>query len=85
MHVIAHGVYGHRKRVCTESWLWEKNPLPHRGIRTHVSGVTVRCSNQLSYIPTLLRTQGYINPLAADESGCNTFTIASEFDSGGSG
>ena len=26
------GVHGHRKRVCTESWLWEKNPLPHRGI-----------------------------------------------------
>ena len=26
------GVYEHRKRVCTESWLWEKNPLPHRGI-----------------------------------------------------
>ena len=25
-------VYGHRKTVCTESWLWEKNPLPHRGI-----------------------------------------------------
>ena len=21
-----------RKRVCTENWLWEKNPLPHRGI-----------------------------------------------------
>ena len=21
-----------RKRVCTESWLWEKNPSPHRGI-----------------------------------------------------
>ena len=21
-----------RKRVCTEGWLWEKNPLPHRGI-----------------------------------------------------
>ena len=21
-----------RKRVCTESWHWEKNPLPHRGI-----------------------------------------------------
>ena len=20
------------KRVCTESWLWEKSPLPHRGI-----------------------------------------------------
>ena len=25
-------MYGHCKRVCTESWLWEKNPLPHRGI-----------------------------------------------------
>ena len=23
---------GHRKRVCTESWLWEKNPLPHQRI-----------------------------------------------------
>ena len=21
-----------RKRICTESWPWEKNPLPHRGI-----------------------------------------------------
>ena len=21
-----------RKRVCAESWLWEENPLPHRGI-----------------------------------------------------
>ena len=26
------GVYGHRKRVCTESWHWESNPLPQRGI-----------------------------------------------------
>ena len=26
-------VYGHCKRVCTESWLWDKNPLPHRGIQ----------------------------------------------------
>ena len=25
-------VYGHRKRVCTESWLWEKNPLARGGI-----------------------------------------------------
>ena len=24
------GLNGCRKRVCTESWLWEKNPLPHR-------------------------------------------------------
>ena len=26
------GVYRHRKRVCTESWLWDENLLPHRGI-----------------------------------------------------
>ena len=25
-------MYGHRKRVCTESWLWKKNPSLHRGI-----------------------------------------------------
>ena len=25
-------LYGHRKRVCTGSYLWEKNPLPHRGL-----------------------------------------------------
>ena len=24
-------LYGHRKRVCTGSWLWEKNLLLHRG------------------------------------------------------
>ena len=24
--------YRHRKRVCTESWLCEKTPLPHQGI-----------------------------------------------------
>ena len=27
------GLCGHRKRVCTGSWLlWEINPLPHRGL-----------------------------------------------------
>ena len=26
------GVYGHLKRVCAESWLWEKNPLLHWGV-----------------------------------------------------
>ena len=29
-------LYEHRNRVCTESCLWEKNPLPRRGIQ-HVS------------------------------------------------
>ena len=26
------GVHWHWRRVCTESWLWEENSLPHRGI-----------------------------------------------------
>ena len=26
------GLYGHRERVCTESWLWEKKPMPHLGL-----------------------------------------------------
>ena len=26
------GLCRHHKRVCAESWLWEKNPFPHRGI-----------------------------------------------------
>ena len=25
------GLYRHRKRVCSESWLWEKKPSPHPG------------------------------------------------------
>ena len=33
MHAIAHGgCTDAHNRVFTESWLWEKNPLPHRGI-----------------------------------------------------
>ena len=30
--VCTQGLYGHRKRVCTESCHWEKNPLPHQEI-----------------------------------------------------
>ena len=33
-----------RKRVCTESWVWEKKTLAAPGNRTCVSGVTVQCS-----------------------------------------
>ena len=32
MCVFTRGCTDTRKRVCTESWLWEKNPLPHRWI-----------------------------------------------------
>ena len=44
-------MYGHRKRVCIESWLWEKNPL-----RTGESNLRRRRAGpmlyQLSYIPS---------------------------------
>ena len=53
------GVYGHRGKVCTESGLWEKNPLRHGGspwADLHVVGMLQCMSfdiNQLS-LPTLL-------------------------------
>ena len=28
-----HGLYRHCERVCTESWLWEKNPMLHWGLK----------------------------------------------------
>ena len=28
------GLCRYRKRVCTGSWFWEKNSLPHRGLET---------------------------------------------------
>ena len=44
-------LYGHRKRVCTESWLWEKNPLPYQGLEPvsvlHL-GFSVGCSTNLA-------------------------------------
>ena len=45
-HAIAHeGVCGHRKRVCSESRLWErKKSLAAPGNRTCVDSVPVRCS-----------------------------------------
>ena len=39
MHAVAHrGCTDTRKRVCTESWLWKKNPLPHHGIKPTSAG-----------------------------------------------
>ena len=35
------GLCGHRKRVCTESRLWEKNPIAAPRNRTCLSGVPV--------------------------------------------
>ena len=44
------GLYGHRKRVCFESWLWEKNPLLHQEIEPASAGAS-QMLYQLSYIP----------------------------------
>ena len=51
IHTVAHVVYTHRKRVCTESWLWERNPLPQgkSNLSQRRAGPTLY---QLSYIPT---------------------------------
>ena len=45
------GLYGHRRRVCTESSLWEKNPLPHWGFKpaSVLRLVFSRTLYQLSY------------------------------------
>ena len=40
------------REFALKKWLWEKNLLLATGNRTCVSGVPVRCSNHLSYIPT---------------------------------
>ena len=44
------GVCGHRKRLCTESWLREKNPSPHRGIEP----VSAACRSNA--LPTALHS-----------------------------
>ena len=38
------GLYGHRKLVCTDCWLWEKNPLPRWGARPASAGCWTQCS-----------------------------------------
>ena len=45
------GLYGHRKRVCTESWLWQKNPLLHRGLEP---ASRLRLAFQSNALPTEL-------------------------------
>ena len=49
------GMYGHRrKRVCTDSWPWEKNTFAVPGNRTCLSSVPVRRStNWAAYSPNL--------------------------------
>ena len=53
MYAIAHG---HRKRVCTGSWLWEKNPLPHLGFEP---ASVLRLAFQSDALPTELSLHYY--------------------------
>ena len=48
------GVYRHHERVCTESWPWEKSPLPHWGINP----AAVMCLSDA--LPTELHPHPYI-------------------------
>ena len=53
-------LYGHHKRVCTESSLWKENLLPHLGTKTHVNTVpvfSVGCStNRAIHCPSRSKT-----------------------------
>ena len=53
------GLYEHRKRDCTESWLWEKNPLPQQrdsNLRLYYAWLSSRTLYQLSFSPPLHST-----------------------------
>ena len=53
-HDCAHGCVD-MIRVCTESRLWEKNPLPHQRNQTCISSVVVWCSTNWATAPPLVR------------------------------
>ena len=72
MPAIEHGVYRHRKRVCTGSWLWEKkNPSPHRGLEP---ASILRLAFQWDALPTDLSL-----PIAQSCWCTQQFCIASLF------
>ena len=63
MRAVVHGGEWTLKRVCTESWLWEKNPFSHRGIESasaacrfdalptelHLRPISVLCKHRMSH------------------------------------
>ena len=60
------GLYGQRKRVCTESWLWKQNPLPHRGLEP---ASVLRLAFQSDAPPTdLSRPRGMFWWIVAEKS-----------------
>ena len=66
MPVNAHGDCVNIKRVCTESWLWEKNPLPRQEIE-HASAVrrTWHSTHWATSLPSLRRiTCSVISPMS---------------------
>ena len=55
------GLCRHRKRVCAESWLWEKNHLPQRGLKP--ASVLCLLAFELQRQPTeLFPTPGVCSP-----------------------
>ena len=44
-------LYEHHKRVCTKSWLWRKNFLPHRGVKPAPAARRIRRSNNWATSP----------------------------------
>ena len=70
------GVRTPRKRVCTESRLWEKNPLLHRGIES-ASAAWRSDALPKSYIPTLLDAR-----VIPHTKGTNTSWLTSHAEQG---
>ena len=53
MHTIAHRMYRHCKRVCTESWVGEKSPAAPEN-RTRVGSVAIQCSTNWATPPPIV-------------------------------
>ena len=54
------GLHGHRKRVCTESWLCKKKTLLHWGIELVLTSVTARRCSELATVKRGKRWSGYV-------------------------
>ena len=55
MHAIANRGCTNTVRVCTGSWLWEKNPLVYKGVKPSSAACWTWWVYPLSKIPTPLR------------------------------
>ena len=71
------GLYGHRKRVCTESWLWEKNPLPDGASnpRQHCTWLFSQTLYQLSW-PRSTYTLRFYTDIHTHTQMCSHYALA---------